>query len=79
MTSAESLKTADTPQAPGVPSPCINVCRINAQTQWCDGCLRTIDEIRAWSKLDDGAKRAIWVQIDGRHASLASQPRETAP
>ncbi|QGZ60395.1 DUF1289 domain-containing protein [Paraburkholderia acidisoli] len=49
------------------PSPCINVCRMNAQSGLCEGCLRTIDEIAAWSTLDDDAKHAIWDAIEARH------------
>jgi predicted Fe-S protein YdhL (DUF1289 family) len=57
-----------------VPSPCINVCRMDASTGWCEGCLRTIDEIAGWSLFDDDAKRAVWDAIEGRHARLmASQ------
>jgi predicted Fe-S protein YdhL (DUF1289 family) len=42
-----------------VPSPCINVCRMDEATGWCAGCLRTLDEIAAWSTLEDAAKRAV--------------------
>jgi predicted Fe-S protein YdhL (DUF1289 family) len=42
-----------------VPSPCINVCRMDVATGWCEGCLRTIDEIAAWGRLDDEAKRRV--------------------
>jgi predicted Fe-S protein YdhL (DUF1289 family) len=63
-------------QAAGVPSPCIDVCRMNPDTQWCDGCLRTLDEIRGWSFFDDDAKRAVWAQLDARHASLIGALRE---
>ena len=35
-----------------VASPCVNVCRMHAGSGWCEGCLRTIDEIAAWSRLD---------------------------
>ena len=55
-----------------VPSPCINVCRMNPATGWCDGCLRTIDEIAGWSSLDDDAKRAVWDAIETRHAQLVT-------
>ncbi|QCP48003.1 DUF1289 domain-containing protein [Trinickia violacea] len=81
MTTSEAtpLQTQDAPQTPAVPSPCINVCKMNADTQWCDGCLRTIDEIRAWSKLDDDGKRAIWAELDLRHASLMEQRKAAAP
>ncbi|MGF6965984.1 putative Fe-S protein YdhL (DUF1289 family) [Paraburkholderia sp. WC7.3g] len=53
-----------------VPSPCISVCRMDASTGWCEGCLRTIDEIAGWSMLDDDAKRAVWDAIEARHAEF---------
>lgn len=49
-----------------VPSPCVNVCRMDAATGWCDGCLRTIDEIAAWGGMDDDGKRAVWAQLRQR-------------
>ncbi|WNC91760.1 DUF1289 domain-containing protein [Paraburkholderia sp. FT54] len=59
-----------------VPSPCINVCRMDASTGWCEGCLRTIDEIAGWSLFDDDAKRAVWDAIEARHAEfVASQAK----
>jgi uncharacterized protein len=33
---------------------------------WCSGCLRTLDEIAAWSTLDDPAKRAVWQRLAAR-------------
>ncbi|MBP0588757.1 DUF1289 domain-containing protein [Paraburkholderia sp. LEh10] len=56
-----------------VPSPCINVCRMDPATGLCDGCLRTIDEIANWSSFDDAAKRAIWEEIEKRHADLMAR------
>ena len=50
--------TAPPPGA--VPSPCINVCRMDAATGWCEGCQRTLAEIAAWSGLSDEHKRAVW-------------------
>ena len=49
-----------------VPSPCISVCRVDASTEWCEGCLRTLDEIAAWSRLHDAAKREVWRAIEQR-------------
>jgi predicted Fe-S protein YdhL (DUF1289 family) len=49
-----------------VPSPCINVCRMDAATGLCAGCLRTLDEIAAWSRLDDDDKRAVWAALATR-------------
>ena len=54
-----------------VPSPCTDVCRIDAATGWCEGCLRTIDEIAAWGSIDDAARREIWKRLPGRRQALA--------
>ncbi|MFZ5545422.1 MAG: DUF1289 domain-containing protein [Pseudomonadota bacterium] len=53
-----------------VPSPCINICRMSPATGLCEGCLRTIDEIAAWSTLDDEAKNAVWTAIEQRRLEL---------
>ncbi|AJY40959.1 DUF1289 domain-containing protein [Burkholderia humptydooensis] len=53
----------------GVPSPCTNVCRIDAGTGWCEGCRRTRDEIAGWRKLDDDAKRIVLARIAARRAT----------
>ena len=42
-----------------VASPCINICRMHEATGWCEGCLRTLDEIAGWSGLDEGARGAV--------------------
>ena len=52
------------PYAP--PSPCISVCQMDAQTGWCIGCLRSIEEIGAWSNNTDQDKRAVWQRIGER-------------
>lgn len=61
----------------GVASPCINVCRMDPRTGWCEGCGRTIDEIASWSALSDGDKRTVLVRIAERrryHAPMAPDP-----
>ncbi|KNZ30978.1 MAG: hypothetical protein AD742_19510 [Methylibium sp. NZG] len=62
-TSEPHLTTA--PPA-SVPSPCVSVCHMDAHSGWCEGCLRTIDEIAEWSVLDDRAKRAVWKLLPQR-------------
>jgi predicted Fe-S protein YdhL (DUF1289 family) len=49
-----------------VASPCTNVCKIDARSGWCEGCLRTLDEIGRWSSMDDAAKRAVWDALEQR-------------
>ena len=41
------------------PSPCINVCRMDAASGLCEGCARTLAEIAGWLSLVSGnlAKR----------------------
>jgi predicted Fe-S protein YdhL (DUF1289 family) len=53
-----------------VASPCISVCRIDEASGLCVGCLRTLDEIAAWSTLDDAQKRAVWRAIAERGRPL---------
>ncbi len=43
--------------------------------QYCLGCMRTIEEIIAWSKADDDYKRAVWAKLPDRRAS---QPADAA-
>jgi predicted Fe-S protein YdhL (DUF1289 family) len=50
-------------------SPCINVCVMNAASGLCEGCLRTLDEIAAWSCASDEQKRGIWQHIRQRRAA----------
>lgn len=60
------------PESGPVPSPCINVCRMDAASGWCEGCLRTLDEIAAWSALDDEARRAVWQRLAERRVQWAA-------
>ncbi len=53
-----------------VPSPCISICRIDEVSGWCEGCLRTLDEIAGWSALSDERKRAVWNALPARRAAL---------
>jgi predicted Fe-S protein YdhL (DUF1289 family) len=55
-----------------VPSPCINVCRMSAETGWCEGCFRTIDEIACWSGATREDKLAVLARLDARKAGIGS-------
>jgi len=58
--------------APGadVASPCNNVCRMNPETELCEGCLRTLAEIAAWSGMSAEEKLAVLARLPGRRAQL---------
>lgn len=49
-----------------VPSPCQSVCRMDETSGLCVGCLRNLDEIASWSRLDAAARRQVWVSIGQR-------------
>lgn len=53
----------DACSAEPVPSPCISVCRMSVDRSHCEGCFRTLDDIRIWSSADSAARRAIWAQL----------------
>ena len=60
-----------------VASPCTNVCRMDPASGWCVGCRRSLDEIAAWSRMDDAQKRAVWALLPARQAPPGTAP--TAP
>ena len=56
-----------------VPSPCVNVCELDAARQGCIGCFRLLGEISGWRAMDDGEKRAIWRQVLARRNQAMPQ------
>lgn len=60
-----------------VPSPCVSVCRMDAERVFCIGCLRTIPEIAGWSRSDAASKRSIWHAIELRASAHSDLPRST--
>ncbi|MDE1947114.1 MAG: DUF1289 domain-containing protein [Burkholderiales bacterium] len=59
-----------------VASPCVDVCRMDPASGWCEGCLRTIDEIAAWSTLADEAKLAVWAELERRRLAWQARPEK---
>jgi predicted Fe-S protein YdhL (DUF1289 family) len=54
--------TVDTPT---VRSPCISVCKLDKHGV-CEGCYRTVDEIRQWFGLDNEARAKILEEVEKR-------------
>ena len=57
-----------------VASPCIDVCRMDAQSGFCEGCLRTVDEIAGWAAMPDEQKLLILAAIARRRACRDAAP-----
>ena len=53
-----------------VASPCINVCRMDAKSGYCEGCRRTLDEIASWSEYSAAEKRAVLALLPARKQNL---------
>lgn len=62
---------------PPLPSPCIGICRIHAATGWCEGCVRSLDEIARWSAMDNRERLAVLRCLPARRVQLPlpAQPR----
>lgn len=61
-----------------VPSPCVRLCTVDETTLMCVGCLRTVEEIKAWRGLSPDGKRALLTVLDGRR-SAGTRPSGVNP
>lgn len=57
-----------------IDSPCVKVCVIHPETRLCTGCLRSIDEIGAWSGMTPDLRREIMAELPAR-AKLITKRR----
>lgn len=53
-----------------IESPCVKVCVIQPESRLCVGCLRTIDEIGAWSRMTTPERSAIMADLPSRAGAL---------
>ena len=54
-----------------VDSPCVKLCTIHPTERICIGCLRSIDEITAWSRMEPETRRAIMAELPSRAPRLS--------
>ena len=55
-------------------SPCVGYCRMDAANLYCDGCLRTIDEIAAWSTATEETRWTILHAVEERRTARDGTP-----
>jgi predicted Fe-S protein YdhL (DUF1289 family) len=53
-----------------VESPCVKLCSVHPVERICVGCLRTLEEIGAWSRITPEARRAVMADLPGRAPRL---------
>jgi predicted Fe-S protein YdhL (DUF1289 family) len=56
-----------------IPSPCVGICRLDADSGFCQGCWRTIAEISAWPRLDASARLALLDELGARQKADAAR------
>ena len=56
-----------------IDSPCVKVCVIHPASRLCTGCLRTIDEIAAWSRMTPQARRAVMADLPSRSGQITQR------
>ncbi|EAU45198.1 DUF1289 domain-containing protein [Salipiger bermudensis] len=56
-----------------IESPCIKICVIHPESRLCTGCLRSIDEITAWSRMSPDARRAVMQELPSRAPRISKR------
>jgi len=51
---------------PTIPSPCVGICVMNAQTSLCEGCMRTMGEIAEWARASNERRYDIVLSLKQR-------------
>ena len=55
-------------------TPCINLCHLNKDTGFCDGCGRSGNEIAIWIRLTPAERRAIMALLPERLQRAHTNP-----
>lgn len=56
-----------------IESPCVNICVIHPAARICTGCLRSIDEIGAWSRMSPDERRTIMAELPNRKSQISKR------
>lgn len=49
-----------------IASPCNKVCVMDAESRYCVGCRRTLDEIARWGEMSDEERARVIQELPGR-------------
>ena len=56
-----------------IESPCIKICVVHPESRLCTGCLRSIDEIGAWSRMTPEARQAVMADLPSRAGQITKR------
>lgn len=54
-----------------IANPCINICRMDGDNRYCQGCGRTRQEIGRWERMDEGERARVLAEVPARRAPAA--------
>jgi predicted Fe-S protein YdhL (DUF1289 family) len=61
-----------------IPTPCVNICRIDRASRLCEGCGRTLEEIARWRVLTDAERLAVMTELSERMGRAGLKPAQPA-
>lgn len=53
-----------------IESPCVKICVVHPEARICTGCLRSIDEIGAWSRMSPEDRSRIMAELPSRQSLI---------
>ena len=59
-----------------IETPCVKICRIDAQTGFCVGCVRTMAEIAGWRDASEEERKRIVAALPARRERLQKPQAE---
>ena len=65
----------DNPNFPDIETPCVKICVVDPETQFCIGCGRTRGEIAGWIAMGASSRHAIMLALPERVATLTLRKR----
>jgi predicted Fe-S protein YdhL (DUF1289 family) len=60
-------------------SPCVNRCKMDTVTRWCQGCFRSIEEITVWSRISDAERASILAAVTRRRQECGELATDDLP
>lgn len=65
----------DNPNFPDIETPCVKICVVDPETQFCIGCGRTRGEIADWIGMGAAARHVVMLELPERVATLTQRKR----
>jgi predicted Fe-S protein YdhL (DUF1289 family) len=53
-----------------IPTPCVKVCIVDAESSLCLGCYRTLMEIAGWARIAEDERERLMVELPERRSRI---------